>query len=181
MPKRGYMRKDRKPFRVFFLLPILYLLLGWGCSSAPVMSDSSSLPPIVRLHKRFSPPIGPALKAIETGIYAQKGEIISVLPAAHESVATYIRIGNQDLSFSYHTKAHSSGPVTFGIHLSGQQLRVFDILVWRREDWVQIVDVLEKRRREDLGNRHVIAAIAEAKNVKRSSSLKRKSLKTWMR
>jgi len=127
------------------------------------MSDSSSLPPIVRLHKRFSPPIGPALKAIETGIYAQKGEIISVLPAAHESVATYIRIGNQDLSFSYHTKAHSSGPVTFGIHLSGQQLRVFDILVWRREDWVQIVDVLEKRRREDLGNRHVIAAIAEAK------------------
>lgn len=159
------MRKDLKPFRVFFLLPILYLLLGSGCSSAPVKGDSGSLPPIVRLHKRFYPPITPAMKNIDTGIYAQKGEIVSVLPAAYGSVAIYISIGDQDLSFSYHTKAHTSGPVFVGTHLAlvQQQLRPVDILVWTKEDWVQIVDALEMRLREDPGNRHLIAAIGEAR------------------
>jgi hypothetical protein len=157
------MAKELKSFWTVVLFCILYFLVGPGCSATPVISDSSSLASIVRVHKRFSPHHTTGMTPHETGVYVQKGEIFSVLPSASDSQNVFVRIGNENMSWSYHAKANSSGPIMVGIGMVGHQLRVLEILVWQKEDWPQIIDVLEKLRQKDPGNKHLIGAIDEAK------------------
>jgi hypothetical protein len=154
--------KKLKPFWVVLLFCILYLLLQLGCSTAPVVKESSTLPPILRVYEHIVP------RNInleqETRISVQKGEIVSLLPSVYARQGDIsLRIGTEIRSYAYHTKANSPGLLSYVIHGLSTLVCTFDILIWKQEDWPQIVGVLERLRQEDPNNRHLIGAIDEAK------------------
>ncbi len=164
------MRKDLKPFCVVPLYCILYLLLGWGCSSVSVVKDASTLSPLIRVHKHSHLPASfytgvTGVQNKQTGIFVEKGEIVTLLPAASNALGcTSLRIGNESVSYAYHTTVNYPGSISLGYYDPGLKYSdgSVDILVWKKQDWPQIVDVLKKLGQRESANRHIVAAIDEA-------------------
>jgi hypothetical protein len=156
------MKKELKPPRVVLVFCILAIFLGLGCSSAPVVSDPGSLPPIVRVHKDV---LVDSWRATDTGIYVTEGEIFTILPRAFDAqVSFWITIGSERIiSSAYHNKAKFSGTIYLRPSLTGNRSATVEVLVWRQEDWLQVVNFFEKLRQRDPGNKHFIGAIGEAK------------------
>jgi hypothetical protein len=164
------MRKNLRSSWVVLLLCIPYLLLALGCSSAPVVKDASTFSPLIRVHKQFTVNNiytgSSSAHRQETGIFVEKGEIVTSLPSANNVPGcTSLRIGDESGSYAYHTKANYPGSLALGYHdqLLKYNTGSVDILVWKKEDWPQIVLVLEKLKQKDPENRHIVTALAEAK------------------
>jgi len=161
------MRKELKLFWIILLFCMLYLLLGLGCSSAPVVKDASTFSSLIRVHKHFDIALQQAaVQPKEAGIFVETGEIITFLPAANNPPGAFsLRIGNESPSYAYHNRANFPGSITWGGYFYPRyqhSVVSVDILVWKKEDWPQIVDVLEKLRQQDPGNKHIAGAIDEA-------------------
>jgi len=160
------MRKELKPLWGILFFCILYLLLGLGCSTTPPAIDRRTLPPIVKVYEHIIP--RNINLELETRISVQKGEIVSLLPSVYARQGDIsLRIGSEIRSYAYHTKANSPGLLSYAIHGPSTLVCTFEILIWKLEDWPQIVGVLERLRQEDPNNRHLIAAIDEAKTRER--------------
>jgi hypothetical protein len=154
-----------------FLFCVSSLLMALGCSST-LIKDSANLPPILRTHKRITFYRGGSDQK-DTGIYVRQGEIYSLLPSIYylRGLLRY-KIGNEDISFfpSYHNKATSSGTIYLG-YPSQNFSSTFshfsvDVLVWEKEDWVQIANFFEGLREKDPTNDCIIMALDEANRRK---------------
>jgi len=165
------MGKELKPFWVVLLFCMLYLLLGLGCSSAPLIIDPQNLPVLVRAHKHIVFYRGGSDKK-DTGINIRQGEIYSIIPNGYYfRYGTSVRIGADYIPFpSYHNKATSSGTMSLGFNFSVFASNVssmsVDILLWESEDWVQIADLFERLKEKDPKNEALINALDEANRRK---------------
>ena len=157
---------------------LLCLALGAGCSTVSIVKDAGTLPPIVRAHTQLTFRTT-STKLVDTKIYVKEGEIISLLPDLHNirsgiylvRSGLAVKVGSGDASFNppYHFKAASSGTIYLENTLSLTYLSslgdrfTIDVLVWEKEDWVQIVEYFEKLKQSDPGNVTLVDALNEAK------------------
>jgi hypothetical protein len=160
------MRKACKACKAILLFSLLYPLMGSGCSSTPVFTDAGNIPSVVRTYKHVSLYRG-GREFTETGIHIKKGDLYSVLPSVYYYRNTLmVRIGQDDRVFSpfYHNRASSSGLMSLRFPFSSPNFSHFavDIIVWEKEDWPQIADVLNQLKQRDPGNQTLVYALEEA-------------------
>jgi hypothetical protein len=158
-----------------FLYSVSCLLLALGCSSA-LIKDSANLPPILRTHKHITFYSG-GLAMQNTGISIQKGEIYSIIPGDYSLMDLLrFKISNEDMMWSFspitsHIRATSSGTIYLGVqdpHYRINRSHFFsvDLLVWEKEDWIQIANFFEKLKEKDPTNKCVNMALDEANKRK---------------
>lgn len=165
------MRKDHKPFGIVLLFCTLFLLLGLGCSSAPLLNDTQALPASLRAYKHIVFYRGGANRR-DTGITIRQGEIYSILPKENYiRFVSSVRIGTEDIYYPYyHNKATTSGAMSLSLNFMSMARSVssmsVDILVWQSEDWVQIADFLNRLKQKDPDSETLTKALDEANRRK---------------
>jgi hypothetical protein len=157
----------KKPYRLVCCFSIPLFLLITGCSK-PILKMPESMPAVVKAYKHVTI-YRPNRAFKETGIYIQKGELYSVLPSLYYFMSSLaIRIGQEDRIFSpfYHNKATSSGPIFVRVPQFALSSRIshvaVDIFVWEKEDWHEIVRVIEQLKQKDPQNETLVYALEEA-------------------
>jgi hypothetical protein len=177
--------KVRKLRFIPFLYCVSCLLLALGCSSAPIIKDSTSLPAIVRVHKCITLYRGRS-EVKNTGISVRQGEIYSIIPSDSSVIGVLrFKIGNELMTTFYpiftHNRATSSGTMYLSVqdpYSSASNTRFsVDVLVWEKEDWVQIANFFEGLKEKDPTNKSVNMAFDEADRLKKIFSLEAKTYK----
>ena len=151
------------------------------------------LPPIVKTYKHTT--VHGNIPGMQnTGVYLNEGDVYSMFgtgkidkwpsnPRRNASIVypggmnTRVKIGGHFLfgmsPFAFTGDpliAHESGKLYLGIEDRNYDDNVgsfnIDIIVWEREDWVQIVEFYEKLKKQDPNNKIVDNALVEAKKRK---------------
>ncbi len=170
----------------FFYLFISSFLIIYGCAT-PNIKMPKSLPTIIKEYKHIV--VYGDSTSINTGIYVNKGNILSVLATGKidlgggwgsfgpSSSIFFSRFGQNYYSFlpygyapdagmSFSTLISPySGYLHFGIRDEYPQNNVgsfsLDIIVWETDDWVQIADFFENMKTKDPQNETITHALRD--------------------
>ena len=133
----------QRPCSLGCILSIFLFLLISGCSK-PLLKIPENLPPIVREYKNVVLHVGPK-QMQKTGIYLTKGELFSILTKNILLRSSLIGIiGKDDFGFyvSDINDAYKPGDLFLGLMDQKARASAVDIIVWKKEDYVQIADFL---------------------------------------
>lgn len=138
-----------------------------GCATPilpPVLKMPKNLPPIIKVYKHIT-----FYGDMNTGIYLEKGEIYSIISNSYfMSSNLTVKIGEEASIFyaTYHDKASTSGYLHLSAPFKIKDPQSIDIIVWEKEDWIQITDFFQKMKREDPNKEAIISALSEANKFK---------------
>lgn len=165
----------------YILIPSFLLITG--CSK-PILKMPESLPPMIKEYKHLT--ISGYKNLKHTGIYINKEDIYSILVTGkisnpYQDASNWTlqaRIGKENPNllprFIYNTytgRSQYSGYLYVGTEVEKYFQDItgsfsVDIIVWEREDYVQIADFFEKMKEKDPTNKAINDAFYEANSQK---------------
>ena len=168
----------------FCYLFISSFLIILGCSTAPILKMPRPVPPIIKEYKHLT--ISGYKNLKHTEIYINKEDIYSILVTGkisnpYQDASNWTlqaRIGKENPNllprFIYNTytgRSHYSGYLYVGTEVGKYFQGItgsfsVDIIVWEREDYVQIVDFFDKMKEKDPTNKAINDALYEANSQK---------------
>ena len=147
---------------LLFLCPLnlSLVLLTMGCSK-PILKMPEILPPIIKDYKHITYPSTVKLSdMVNTDIYLEEGDLYSIF--SNYSNALMIKIGDayNHLNQSFPANADGTGYLFVGFYATRSDKRPLkinlDIIVWRKEDYIQIADFFEKMKAKDPKNKAIV-------------------------
>jgi hypothetical protein len=166
----------------YFLIPCFLTI--FGCSTTPVLEMPERLPPIVKVYKHFTIH-GYQGGDKNTEIYLNKGDIYSVLATGEIGFSSWssrepifgliARIGENPY---FAPVKRGSGLTSISNHSGDLYLAIshgwrgssgsfsVDVIVWQREDYVQIAEFFEMMKAKDPNNKTIEAAFFQANRRK---------------
>lgn len=152
----------QRPCSLGCILSIFLFLLISGCSK-PILKIPENLPPIVREYKNVAFHVD-AKRMQKTGVYLKKGEFFSILTRDILLRSSLIgMIGKDDFGFyvSDINDAYKPGDLYLGFTERKNSLSGLDIIVWKKEDYVQIADFLKNVEADNPDNSAIAGLLKE--------------------